>query len=225
MLMKQDSAFGSPVFDGKRMLRVLVCVSGGGTNLQAIIDAKAAGRLENAEIVRVISNKKSAYALERAAKAGIEGICVSPKDFPDRAAFHKAFLSATEEAKPDLIVLAGFLVVLPEEMISRYRNRIINIHPSLIPSFCGTGFYGLKVHEAALARGVKITGATVHFVDEGTDTGPIILQKAVAVQEGDTPEILQRRIMEEAEWILLPEAIGRIAAGDVSISDGKVLIR
>ena len=224
MLMKQNSAFGSPVFDGKRTLRVLVCVSGGGTNLQAIIDAKAAGRLGNAEIVRVISNKAGAYALERAEKAGIEGICVSPKDFPDRAAFHRAFLAAVEEAAPDLIVLAGFLVVLPQEMVSRYRNRIINIHPSLIPSFCGTGFYGLKVHEAALARGVRITGATVHFVDEGTDTGPIILQKAVAVQEGDTPEILQRRVMEEAEWILLPEAIEMIAAGRVSISDGKVLI-
>lgn len=220
-----DSAFGSPVFDGKRKLRVLVCVSGGGTNLQAIIDAKAAGRLENAEIVRVISNNADAYALERAKRAGIAGVCVSPKNFPDRAAFHRAFLAAVEEAAPDLIVLAGFLVVLPGEMVSRYRNRIINIHPSLIPSFCGTGFYGLKVHEAALARGVKIVGATVHFVDEGTDTGPIILQKAVAVQEGDAPEILQRRVMEEAEWVLLPEAIERIAAGDVSISDGRVLIR
>lgn len=216
--------FCNPVFDGKRKLRVLACVSGGGTNLQAIIDAKAAGGLENAEIVRVISNRKDAYALERAAKAGIEGICVSPKDFADRAAFHKAFLAAVDEVAPDLIVLAGFLVVLPQEVVSRYRNRIINIHPSLIPSFCGTGFYGLKVHEAVLERGVKITGATVHFVDEGTDTGPIILQKAVAVQEGDTQEILQRRVMEEAEWILLPEAIELIAAGRVSISDGKVLI-
>lgn len=219
------SAFDGPVFGGKRKLRVLVCVSGGGTNLQAIIDAKAAGRLENAEIVRVISNNAGAYALERAGRAGIDGICVSPKDFPDREAFHRAFLAAVEEAAPDLIVLAGFLVVLPGEMISRYWNRIINIHPSLIPSFCGMGYYGLRVHEAALARGVKITGATVHFVDEGTDTGPIILQKAVAVQEGDTPEILQRRVMEEAEWLLLPEAIEMIAAGNVSISDRKVLIR
>lgn len=198
------------------MLRVLVCVSGGGTNLQAILDAKEAGKLEDMELVRVISNKKDAYALERAKKAGIEGICVSPKDFPDREAFHGAFLAAVNEAAPDLIVLAGFLVVLPAEMIARYRNRIINIHPSLIPSFCGKGYYGLKVHEAALARGVKITGATVHFVDEGTDTGPIILQKAVMVQEGDTPEILQRRVMEEAEWVILPEAIERIAAGYVS---------
>ena len=220
-----DSAFGSPVFDGKRKLRVLVCVSGGGTNLQAVIDAKTAGGLENVEIVRVISSKPGVYALERAKKAGIEGVSVSPKDFPDRAAFHRAFLAAVEEAKPDLIVLAGFLVVLPQEMIARYRNRIINVHPSLIPSFCGTGFYGLKVHEAALARGVKITGATVHFVDEGTDTGPIILQRAVAVQEGDTPEILQRRVMEEAEWVLLPWVIELIAAGNVSISDGKALIR
>lgn len=207
------------------MLRVLICVSGGGTNLQAIIDAAKAGKLENAELVRVISNKKGAYALERAKQAGIEGICVSPKDFPDRAAFHKAFLAAVDEAKPDLIVLAGFLVVLPEEMISRYRNRIINIHPSLIPSFCGTGYYGLKVHEAALARGVKVTGATVHFVDEGTDTGPIILQKAVAVQENDTPEILQRRVMEEAEWILLPQAIKLIADGRVCIVEGRVFIK
>ena len=173
----------------------------------------------------VISNKKGAYALERAEKAGIEGICVSPKDFPEREAFCRALLAAVEEAEPDLIVLAGFLVVLPAEMISRYRNRIINIHPSLIPSFCGTGFYGLKVHEAALARGVKVTGATVHFVDEGTDTGPIIRQKPVMVQEGDTPEILQRRVMEEAEWILLPEAIELIAAGQVDIVDNRVLIR
>lgn len=220
-----DTVPARPIFDGKRKLRVLVCVSGGGTNLQAIIDAKKAGRLENAELVRVISNKKGAYALDRAEKAGIEGICVSPKDFPDRAAFHKAFLAAVEEAEPDLIVLAGFLVVLPAEMISRYRNRIINIHPSLIPSFCGTGFYGLKVHEAALARGVRVTGATVHFVDEGTDTGPIILQKPVMVKEGDTPETLQRRVMEEAEWILLPEAIELIAAGQVGIADNRVLIR
>lgn len=209
---------------GGGKLRVLVCVSGGGTNLQAIIDAKAAGRLKNAELVRVIANKPDVYALERAKKAGIEGVCVSPKDFPDREAFHRAFLAAVEEAGPDLIVLAGFLVVLPKEMISRYRNRIINIHPSLIPSFCGTGFYGLKVHEAALERGVKITGATVHFVDEGTDTGPIILQKAVAVKEDDTPEVLQRRVMEEAEWILLPKAIELIAAGRVKTAGGQVCI-
>ena len=198
------------------MLRVLVCVSGGGTNLQAILDAKEAGKLEDVELVRVISNKKDAYALEMAKKAGIEGICVSPKDFPDREAFHGAFLAAVNEAAPDLIVLAGFLVVLPAEMIARYRNRIINIHPSLIPSFCGKGFYGLKVHEKALERGVKVTGATVHFVDEGTDTGPIILQQPVMVEEDDTPEILQKRVMEQAEWKILPRAIDGIAAGYVS---------
>ena len=207
------------------MLRVLVCVSGGGTNLQAILDAKEAGKLEDVELVRVISNKKDAYALERAKKAGIEGICVSPKDFPDREAFHGAFLAAVNEAAPDLIVLAGFLVVLPAEMIARYRNRIINIHPSLIPSFCGKGYYGLKVHEAALARGVKITGATVHFVDEGTDTGPIILQQPVMVEQGDTPETLQRRVMEEAEWKILPRAIDLIANGKVQVADGKALVQ
>ncbi len=193
------------------MLRVLVCVSGGGTNLQAIIDRIGDGSIQNAEIVRVISNNKDAYALTRAEKAGIDGICVSPKDYPDRDAFHKAFMAAVDEAEPDLIVLAGFLVVIPKELITKYRNKIINIHPSLIPSFCGTGFYGLKVHEKALERGVKITGATVHFVDEGTDTGPIIMQKAVEVKEGDTPEILQKRVMEQAEWIILPAAINMIA--------------
>lgn len=206
------------------MLRVVVCVSGGGTNLQAVIDALQAGKLKNVELVRVISSRADAYGLERAKRAGVEGICVSPKDFPDRAAFHRAFLAAVDEVLPDLIVLAGFLVVLSREMISRYQNRIINIHPSLIPSFCGTGCYGLKVHEAALARGVKITGATVHFVDEGTDTGPIILQKAVAVEDKDTPEILQRRVMEEAEWILLPEAIRLVSEGRVAVADGKVVI-
>lgn len=197
------------------MLRVLVCVSGGGTNLQAIIDRIADGTIKNAEIVRVISNNPGAYALERAKNAGIEGICVSPKTFENRQAFHKAFLEAIDEAKPDLIVLAGFLVVIPEEMIQKYRGRIINIHPSLIPSFCGTGYYGLKVHEKALERGVKVTGATVHYVDEGTDTGPIILQKAVYVEDGDTPEILQRRVMEQAEWVILPQAINMIAGKEV----------
>ena len=193
------------------MLRVLVCVSGGGTNLQAIIDRVADGSIGNTEIVRVISNNPGAYALERAKEAGIEGICVSPKNYENRQAFHKAFLEAVDAAKPDLIVLAGFLVVIPEEMIAKYRGGIINIHPSLIPSFCGTGYYGLKVHEKALERGVKVTGATVHYVDEGTDTGPIILQKAVSVEEGDTPEILQRRVMEQAEWVILPKAIDMIA--------------
>lgn len=206
----------------KAMCRVLVCVSGGGTNLQAIIDGIDKGLILNTEIVRVISNNRSAYALERARAAGIEGVCVSPKDYADREQFNEAFLKAVDEAAPDLIVLAGFLVVIPQMLIRKYENRIINIHPSLIPSFCGTGYYGLKVHEAALERGVKVTGATVHFVDEGTDTGPIILQKAVAVKDGDTPEILQRRVMEEAEWVILPWAINLIANGKVTVQDGKV---
>ena len=193
------------------MLKIAVCVSCGGTNLQAIIDSINSGKLENTKIVRVISNNPNAYALERAKNAGIDAVCVSPKSFKDRSEFNDALLAALNEADPDLIVLAGFLVVIPLNVIETYRGRIINIHPSLIPSFCGTGFYGLKVHEAALARGVKITGATVHYVDEGTDTGPIIMQKAVEVKEGDTPEILQRRVMEQAEWIILPESIGLIA--------------
>lgn len=193
------------------MLKIGVMVSGGGTNLQAIIDAMKSGVITNTEIKVVISNNKNAYALERAKNAGIEAVCVSPKDFPDRAAFNEAFLEKVDEYHLDLIVLAGFLVTLPEAMIQRYRNRIINIHPSLIPSFCGVGYYGLKVHEGALKRGVKITGATVHYVDEGVDSGPIILQKAVEVKEGDTPEILQRRVMEEAERIILPQAINMIA--------------
>ena len=193
------------------MLKIAVCVSGGGTNLQAIIDSINSGKLENTKIVRVISNNPNAYALERAKNAGIDAVCISPKSFKDRSEFNDALLAALNEAGPDLIVLAGFLVVIPLNVIEAYRGRIINIHPSLIPSFCGTGFYGLKVHEAALARGVKITGATVHYVDEGTDTGPIIMQKAVEVKEGDTPEILQRRVMEQAEWIILPESIGLIA--------------
>ena len=207
------------------MLKILVCVSGGGTNLQAIIDGIQNGTIENAEIVKVISNNPGAYALQRAENAGIEGICISPKNYENRAAFHKAFLEEVKKTAPDLIVLAGFLVVIPEEMIRLYKNRIINIHPSLIPSFCGTGYYGLKVHEGVLERGVKVTGATVHFVDEGTDTGPIILQKPVMVEEGDTPEILQRRVMEQAEWIIMPQAINLIAAGRVRVVDGKAVIK
>ena len=204
------------------MLRILVCVSGGGTNLQAVIDAIGSGSLTNTEIIGVISNNKNAYALTRAEQNGIDAVCVSPKDFPDREAFNRAFLEKVNEYHPDLIVLAGFLVAIPAAMIESYRNRIINIHPSLIPSFCGVGFYGLKVHEAALARGVKVTGATVHFVDEGTDTGPIILQKSVQVHQDDTPKTLQQRVMEEAEWQLLPQAIDMIANGKVSVTDGKV---
>ncbi len=206
------------------MLDVVVLVSGGGTNLQAIIDAVESGGITNTRIAGVISNNKNAYALERAKKHGIESRCVSPKDFTSREEFNERFQEAVEEWKPDLIVLAGFLVVIPPSMIERYRNRIINIHPSLIPAFCGTGFYGLKVHEAALKRGVKVVGATVHFVDEGTDTGPIILQKAVEVEPQDTPETLQRRVMEQAEWKILPEAIDLIANGKVSVSGGRAVV-
>ena len=206
------------------MLRIAVLVSGGGTNLQAIIDAIADGKITNTEIAMVISNNKNAYALERATKAGIPNCCISPKDYEDRAQFHEALLAALDEAQVDLIVLAGFLVVIPEMMIRKYRNRIINIHPSLIPSFCGTGYYGLKVHEGVLNRGGKVTGATCHFVDEGTDTGPIILQKAVEVKNGDTPKILQQRVMEEAEWIIMPKAIDLIANGKVKVVDGKAIV-
>lgn len=202
------------------MLNMVVCVSGGGTNLQAVMDAIETGKITDTRIKRVISNNRNAYALTRAAQKQIDAVCVSPRDFETREQFHEALLQAVDEAGPDLIVLAGFLVVIPQEMIRRYRNRIINIHPSLIPSFCGTGYYGLKVHEAALARGVKVTGATVHFVDEGTDTGPILLQKAVEVQEGDTPKILQQRVMEQAEWLILPQAIDMIAKGEVKIGEG-----
>ena len=206
------------------MLNVVVLVSGGGTNLQAIIDAVENGTITNTKIAGVISNNKNAYALERAKKHGIANCCISPKDYANRATFNQKFLEKMDELNPDLIVLAGFLVVIPPEMIAKYRNRIINIHPSLIPSFCGTGYYGLKVHEAALARGVKVVGAPVHFVDEGTDTGPIILQKAVEVEEGDTPEVLQRRVMEQAEWKILPKAIDLIANGKVKVEDGRTHI-
>ena len=197
------------------MLRVVVCISGGGTNLQALIDGIQNGQIQNAEIVKVISNNASAYGLERAKKHGISTACVSPKSFQDRNAFYKAFLEIVDEVNPDLIVLAGFLVTIPSEMVQRYPNKIINIHPSLIPSFCGVGYYGLKVHEAALKRGVRYTGATVHIVDEGTDTGPILLQKPVEVKPNDTPEQLQQRVMEEAEWVILPQAINMIANGEL----------
>lgn len=197
------------------MLKVGVMVSGGGTNLQAILDAVDAGRITNAEIAVVISNNSGAYALERARNHGIEAVCISPKDYESRDAFNEAFLEKVDEYRLDLIVLAGFLVKIPEAMTRKYERRIINIHPSLIPSFCGVGFYGLKVHEAALERGVKVTGATVHFVDGGMDTGPIILQKAVEVQEGDTPKVLQQRVMEQAEWVILPQAVHMIANGQV----------
>lgn len=206
------------------MLKLAVLVSGGGTNLQAILDAIDQGTITNAKVEVVISNNKNAYALERAKNHGIEALCISPKDYESRDAFNEDFLAKLNSYNVDLVVLAGFLVVIPEKMIAQYRNRMINIHPSLIPSFCGTGYYGLKVHEGVLARGVKVTGATVHFVDEGTDTGPIILQKAVEVQQGDTPEVLQRRVMEQAEWIIMPRAIDLIANGKVSVVDGHAVI-
>lgn len=195
------------------MLKVAVLVSGGGTNLQAIIDAVKAGEITNAEISLVISNNKNAYALQRAKDAGIAAMCISPKDYATREDFHAALTETLKNAGADLVVLAGYLVAIPEMLVKEFPNKIINIHPSLIPSFCGVGYYGLKVHEAALARGVKVTGATVHFVDCGMDTGPIILQKAVEIQEGDTPEVLQRRVMEQAEWLILPKAIDMIANG------------
>lgn len=206
------------------MLRVVVMVSGGGTNLQAIIDSVKNGAITNTKIVGVISNNKNAYALKRAKENGIPEKCISPKDFDSRDTFNEKLLEEVKAFEPDLVVLAGFLVVIPPEMIAEYRNRMINIHPSLIPSFCGTGYYGLKVHEAALERGVKVVGATVHFVDEGTDTGPIILQKAVEVEPGDTPEILQRRVMEQAEWKILPRAIDLIANGKVKVERNRTVI-
>lgn len=206
------------------MLRIGVLVSGGGTNLQAIIDALKAEIITNASIEIVISNNPNAYALERAKNNGINAECISPKDFESREEFNDALINRLDECNLDLIVLAGCMVVLPAKLIEKYRNKIINIHPALIPAFCGKGFYGLHVHEEVLKRGVKLTGATVHFVDEGTDTGPIILQKAVEVKNDDTPEILQRRVMEEAEWKIMPEAINLIANGKVSIKDNKVII-
>ena len=206
------------------MLKLVVLVSGGGTNLQAIMDRIADGTIPDTRIEAVISNNRNAYALERAGKQGIPAVCVSPKDYPDREAFNQALLAEIQSYGPDLIVLADCLVVIPEIMVDAYPNKIINIHPALIPSFCGTGYYGLKVHEGVLARGVKVTGATVHFVDKGTDTGPIILQKAVAVKQEDTPETLQRRVMEEAEWKIMPEAIRLIAQGRVQVVDGRTVI-
>lgn len=206
------------------MLRLAVMVSGGGTNLQAILDAIESGRITNAKVVKVISNSKKAYALERAAKAGIPSVCITRTDHPEKEEFNQTLLLELQESGADLVVLAGCLVVIPQCVVDAYPNRIINIHPALIPSFCGTGYYGLGVHEAVLARGVKVTGATVHFVDGGTDTGPIILQKAVEVHQGDTPKELQLRVMQEAEWVILPKAIDLIANGKVSVEDGRVNI-
>lgn len=204
------------------MLRTVVCVSGGGTNLQAILAAMDAGRITNTDMIAVISNNAGAKALERARKHGIPDVVLSPRDYPDRESFNRAFTDKMCEWDPDLIVLAGFLVRIPESMVEKFSGRIVNIHPSLIPSFCGVGYYGLKVHEEALRRGVKVTGATVHFVNEGMDEGPIIAQKAVAVEEDDTPEILQRRVMEQAEWVLLPQTIDDIANGRLTVKDGHV---
>ena len=206
------------------MLKVAVLVSGGGTNLQAIIDAIENKVITDTEIVAVISNNRNAFALERAKKVGIAAEVVSPKDYADRAQFNEALLAKLQETGANLIVLAGYLVVIPEIVIDAYPNKIVNIHPSLIPAFCGTGYYGLKVHEAALARGVKVVGATVHFVDKGTDTGPIIMQKAVAVENGDTPKALQQRVMEQAEWKLLPAVIDKIAHGKVHVEDGIAVV-
>ena len=206
------------------MLKIAVLVSGGGTNLQAIIDKIAEGVITNTEIAVVISNNKNAYALERAAKAEIPAKALSPKDFTDREAFNDALLQALIDSEADLVVLAGCLVVIPPKIVEHFKNRIINIHPSLIPSFCGKDYYGLKVHEGVLNRGVKVTGATVHFVDDGTDTGPIILQKAVEVHQDDTPKSLQLRVMEEAEWVIMPRAIDLIANGKVKVEGGKALI-
>lgn len=206
------------------MLKLAVLVSSGGTNLQAIMDAIDNGRIKDTKIEVVISNNRKAYALERAKNHNIPAECISPKNYETREDFNKALLAAIDSYNVDLIVLAGCLVAIPSIMVEKYRNRIINIHPSLIPSFCGKGFYGLHVHEAALARGVKVTGATVHFVDDGTDTGPIILQQPVMIDQGDTPEVLQKRVMEQAEWIILPKAISLIAQGRVSVVDGKVVI-
>ena len=207
------------------MLRIAVLVSGGGTNLQAILDAIDSGTITNAEVVGVISNNPKAYALERAKKKGIDAAVVRPADFASRSEFEDAYLEKTQSYRPDLVVLAGCMVVIPKKMVEAFPNRMINIHPALIPAFCGTGYYGLRVHEKVLERGVRVTGATVHFVDAGTDTGPIILQKAVYVQNGDTPEIHQRRVMEQAEWKIMPEAINLIANGKVSVVDGRVQIR
>lgn len=204
------------------MLRIAVCVSGGGTNLQAVLGAIDAGKITNAEIVAVISNNAGAKALERARNHNIPGILMSPKEYADRDAYNEAFTQEMVRLNPDLIVLAGFLVRIPAQIVEKFSNRIINIHPSLIPAFCGVGYYGLKVHEKVLERGVKVTGATVHFVNEGMDEGPIIAQKAVYIEENDTPEILQRRVMEQAEWILLPQAVDDIANGRLEVVDGHV---
>jgi len=207
------------------MLRVGVLISGGGTNLQALIDNVDKGQLDNVTIEVVISSKKDAYGLERARNHGIRAVEIIKKDYSDPGLFEEALLDELDRNNIDLVVLAGYLQIVPSKVVEAYKNRIINIHPSLIPAFCGNGFYGLKVHEEAIKRGVKITGATVHFVDEGTDTGPIIMQKAVELKDDDTPESLQLRVMEEAEWVILPEAVGLIAKGKVVVNNNVVRIK
>ena len=204
------------------MLNIGVLVSGGGTNLQAILDAIQSGQIPEAKIVKVISSKEGAYALTRAKNAGVDGVALVKKNFPSNEAYMDEMIRVLQQAKVDLVVLAGFMTVLSPEFIAAFPNRILNIHPSLIPSFCGVGYYGLKVHEAALQRGVKVTGATVHFVNEETDGGPIFLQKTVEVREDDTPQTLQQRVMEEAEWKILPEAIRLLSRGEAEVIDGKV---
>ena len=205
-------------------MKIAVFVSGGGTNLQAIIDGINKGSITNTRIRAVFSNNKNAYALERAKAAGIEARAMSPADFPSREEFNKAMLDYALSLNVDLVVLAGCLVVIPPEFVDAFPNRIINIHPSLIPSFCGMGYYGLKVHEEVLKRGVKVTGATVHFVDKGTDTGPIIMQKAVEIRDDDTPKILQQRVMEQAEWVIMPEAIDHFANDRIRVEGNIVKI-
>ena len=221
---REQAAGGGRKDEETAVFKIAVLVSGGGTNLQAIIDAIDAGTITDTEIVLVLSNNEGAFALERARRRGIPAAVVSPKSYASRTAFNEALLECVRDRQPDLVVLAGFLCAIPDEMVEVYRNRIINIHPSLIPSFCGKGYYGLKVHEAALERGVKISGATVHFVDSGTDTGPIIMQKAVAVLPDDTPKSLQLRIMEQAEWKILPRVIDLIAHGKVKVDGRKVTV-
>lgn len=207
------------------MLNIAVLVSGGGTNLQAPIDAEKAGKIENGRISVVVASKPGVYALERARNAGIEGVVLARKDFESVDDYSAALEKLLKEKKTDLIVLAGFMTITNAAFTKAFENRIINVHPALIPSFCGKGYYGLHVHEAALARGVKVSGATVHFVNEVCDGGPIILQKAVPVEPGDTPETLQRRIMEQAEWQLLPEAVSLFCAGRLSVDGAVVTIK
>ena len=206
------------------MLNIGVLVSGGGTNLQKLIDAEQAGEIVNGKLRVVISSRPDAYALERAQKAGIETATLRRKDYDSVESYSQALMDALRERQVDLVVLAGFLTITGDNFVEAFRNKIINVHPALLPSFGGKGYYGLHVHEAALARGVKVTGATVHFVNEVCDGGPIILQKAVAVQEGDTPETLQKRVMEEAEWLLLPKAVSLFCQGKLSVEDGVVHI-